>query len=210
MAWYFLGTCPIVNQMSKTLFYLDGTSVWVDWFWWLICLNFHFNLVTRFWILPSRIAIHVVSSRDNFTIKWVHFINVLWYKEACSLTDFRHKISKTISELSNSNANQKQAEIEITGTISILLLFYFFLNTILNRTANVGVSELFWHIFLKKESNIRERIIWMIMIFVMLQKLEIWEIFTKKWQRRTMESLIIKFHRFYLLHLVVLIRNIYH
>ena len=96
--------------VKKFVFYLDGTSVWVDWFWWLICLSFDFNLVTRFWILPSRIAIHVVSSRGNFTIKWVHFINVLWYKEAFSLKDFLHKISKTISELSNLNANQKQAE----------------------------------------------------------------------------------------------------
>ena len=117
----------VLQSTKKSVFYLDGTNVWVDWFWWLIRLYFDFNLVTRFCILPSRIALHVVSSRCNFTIKWVHFINVLWYKEALSLKDLCHKIFKTIiSKFSNSNAKQKQQEIEITGTIFILLFFYFF------------------------------------------------------------------------------------
>ena len=132
MTCIFLGICPTVNQVSKIVFYLDGTNVWVDWLRWLIRLYFHFNLVTRFYILPSRIVIHVVYSRCNFTIKWVYFINVLWYKEARSLKDFCHKISKIIiSEFSNTRAKQKQ-----TGDLNYrydlhLTVFLLFLNSVL-------------------------------------------------------------------------------
>ena len=58
-------------------------------------------------------------------------INVLWYKEARSLKDFCHKISKTIiSEFSSSNAKQMQ-----TGNWNYrydlhLTVFLLFLNTV--------------------------------------------------------------------------------
>ena len=76
------------------------------------------------------------------------------------------------------------------------------------ETTDAGVSKLFRHIFLKKENTTQKRQnIWT--ISAIWQKLEIWEIFTKQWRRRTMESLIIKFHCFYPLHLAMLIKQKY-
>ena len=109
--------------------------------WWhkrmgqLVSINYSSlfqGFITRFCILPSKIVMHVVPSRCNFTIKWVHFINVLWYKEARSLTDFCHKISTTIiSEFSILNAKQKQTGNWNYGYDLHLTVFLLFLNSIL-------------------------------------------------------------------------------
>ena len=93
----------------------------------------------------------------HFTIKWVNFINVLWYKEARSVKDFCHKISKTIiSEFSNSNAKQKQTGNWNYGYDLHLTVYLLFLNTIL-KSSDVGVSKLFRRIFLKKENTTQKR-----------------------------------------------------
>ena len=133
--------------------------VWVDWFRWLIRLCFHFNLVTRFCILPSRIAIHVLYSRCNFTIKWVHFINMLWYKEAHSLNYFCQKTSKTvISEFSNSNAKQKQTGNWNYGYDLHLTVFLLCLNTILNLNHWRGSAKIIsTYIFKERKHNTEER-----------------------------------------------------
>ena len=149
----------------------------------------------------------MLSSRCNFTIKWVHFINVLWYKEARSLKDFSQKISKTIIfEFSNSNAKQKQ-----TGNWNYgydLHLTVFLLSWIQSKVKlPTGECRNYFDIYFERQrtQHRRERIVWM--ISVIWQKLELWEIFTKQWRRRTMESLMIKFHDFYPLHLVVLMKH---
>ena len=123
---------PHFLRSQECVFYFDGTSVCVDWFQWLIRLYFHFNLANMFCTLPSRIVMHVVSSRWSFTIKLVHFINVLWYKDARTLKDLCHKIFKTIiSEFSNSSAKQKQTGNWNYGYDLYLFAFLLFLNTIL-------------------------------------------------------------------------------
>ena len=160
VAWYCSSNMShSYPSIKKFVFYLDGTSVWAYWFWWLIRLYFHFKFVTRFCILPGRIAIRVVSSRCNFTVKWVHFINVLWYKEARSLKEFCHKNSETItSEFSNWNAKQKQTGNWNHGYDLYLTVFQLFLNTILNKNHRRGsVKIILAYIFTEIKRNTEER-----------------------------------------------------
>ena len=132
MVWYFLGTCPIVNQVSKNLCFILMVQAYGS-------IDFDDLFVSVSTLTLSR---DFEFCQVELRYTWYPLEAILLLNEYILLTCYDTKklflLKISFIRFPKQYLNwviwtriKSRQKIEITGTISILLLFYFFLNTIL-------------------------------------------------------------------------------